>query len=273
VLPLLILLGLALPGLSGCVQGENASARVHPAFALSTSQLEKALSGLSRETREAVLGRGQVFLDLMEGALQGPQDLLLYVDKTRGLPPEYEPSDLVDLNGYPLAMSKRNLRLRKPALPDLLAMAESARLQGIELVISSAYRSYAYQEEVYRRNLLELGQEKADRESARPGHSQHQLGTCIDFGSIDDSFAATPASQWLAANAWRFGFSLSYPQGQEQATGYRYEPWHYRYLGREAARLVTQFFPDRQQGFLAFYEAKCSFFTERMRDSPGPAGE
>jgi D-alanyl-D-alanine carboxypeptidase len=97
-----------------------------------------------------------------------------------------------------------------------------------------------------------MGQEAADRESARPGHSQHQTGLVVDFGSIDDSFAATAAGRWITANASRFGWSLSYPNGYEDVTGYRWESWHYRYVGREIAAFINNYFDGIQQYALRF---------------------
>ena len=131
-------------------------------------------------------------------------------------------------------------------------MAEAARLEGITLTASSAYRSYDYQREVYNRNVREMGQEAADRESARPGYSQHQLGLVADFGSIDDSFAQTASGRWIAANASRFGWSLSYPEGFEEVTGYRWESWHYRYTGKDLAAFIDNYFGGIQQYALRF---------------------
>jgi D-alanyl-D-alanine carboxypeptidase len=118
---------------------------------------------------------------------------------------------------------------------------------------------------VYARVVAELGQEAADRESARPGRSQHQLGLVVDFGSIDDSFAATAPSRWLAANASRFGWSLSFPKGYEAVTGYRWESWHYRYVG-QATTLIDRRFGGIQQYCLEFLDAwKKAKATEAAR--------
>jgi D-alanyl-D-alanine carboxypeptidase len=97
-----------------------------------------------------------------------------------------------------------------------------------------------------------MGQEEADRESARPGHSQHQTGLVVDFGSIDDSFAETRAGRWIAANASRFGWSVSFPQGYEAVTGYRWESWHYRYVGRDLTAFIDAYFGGIQQYALQF---------------------
>jgi D-alanyl-D-alanine carboxypeptidase len=138
------------------------------------------------------------------------------------------------------------------AAESLEEMAAAALTEGVTLTASSAYRSYAYQQEVYARNVRESGREIADRESARPGRSQHQTGLALDFGSIDDSFAGTSAGRWIAANAGRFGWSLSFPDGYEEVTGYRWESWHYRYVGRELAFFIETYFGGIQQYALRF---------------------
>lgn len=181
--------------------------------------------------------------------------ILELVDKAHALPADYEPADLVSLNGYPLARARADLRLREPVMASVLAMDAEARAAGLKLVYGSSYRSYAYQEEVYARHVRQLGAAAADRVSARPGHSQHQLGTAIDFSPIETSFGATPEGRWLAENAWRFGFSLSYPQGYEAITGYDFEPWHYRYITKPGAALEREYFGGIQQYLMAFLRA------------------
>ncbi len=180
--------------------------------------------------------------------------LTLLVDKGHSLSSDYEPADLVPLEGSSYTTNRSGLRLRKEAADALESMGKSARSEGIDLLVSSAYRSFAYQKTVYDRIVAELGQEEADRESARPGHSQHQLGLAVDFGSIDDSFARTAASRWLTANAGRFGWSPSYPQGLEAVTGYRWESWHYRYVGIPTIALLEARFGGVQQYGLAFLQ-------------------
>jgi D-alanyl-D-alanine carboxypeptidase len=106
--------------------------------------------------------------------------------------------------------------------------------------------------QVYNREVREYGQEAADRESARPGTSQHQTGLVVDFAPIGDEFAKTAASAWLVKNAARFGWSLSFPDGYEQVTGYRWESWHYRYVGKELADFINRYFDGIQQYALQF---------------------
>jgi D-alanyl-D-alanine carboxypeptidase len=119
-------------------------------------------------------------------------------------------------------------------------------------VVSSAYRSYEYQVGSFARWTKRLGLAEAERNSARPGMSQHQLGLTVDFGSIDDAFARTPAGRWLQANADRFGWSLSFPQGYESRTGYAWECWHYRYVGKTLAAFINDWFGGVQHYALSF---------------------
>ena len=110
------------------------------------------------------------------------------------------------------------------------------------------------------------GRETADRESALPGLSQHQLGTAIDFGMISDGYEKTSEGKWVTAHAWEYGFTLSYPQGYEQVTGYRYESWHYRYLTRPGALMQREFFGDVQQYLLEFVnDNRATLEQMRMR--------
>ena len=184
--------------------------------------------------------------------LEGDVYLWKLVDKQHPLPADYAPSDLVVLADSSYLVSRAGLMLRSAAAEALEEMAAAARAEGITLIASSAYRSFEYQAGLYDRNVREMGQEAADRESARPGTSQHQTGLALDFGSIDDSFALSAAGLWMAANASRFGWSLSYPEGYEELTGYRWESWHYRYVGKTLAAFIDNYFDGIQQYALLF---------------------
>jgi D-alanyl-D-alanine carboxypeptidase len=199
--------------------------------------------------------QGPAFIMDLLVVLQGDPYLRALVDKGHALPAAYHPDDLVELTGGSYAAGRRGLMLRRSAERSLEEMSAAARAEGVTLTASSAYRPYSYQVEVYNRNVRESGQETADRESARPGHSQHQLGLVVDFGSIDDSFAETKAGRWLLANAGSFGWSLSFPDGYEAVTGYRWESWHYRYVGAELAYFIDAYFEGVQQYALQFIYA------------------
>ncbi len=218
-------------------------------------KLGAMLAPLPQNIKERITANPAGFLERLDEILELPEELFIITDKTHDIGPDYIPSDLVDLSDYSLHTSRDTMLLRDVVVPDAIAMSEAARQDGVKLLFSSTYRSYAYQEDVYNRNVRELGQEKADRESARPGASQHQLGTAVDFGSITDAFADTPAGKWLYENAWKYGFSLSYPDGYESLTGYRHEIWHYRYISRQAAYLERAFFDSLQHHLLYFLDA------------------
>ena len=248
---------------AGCADPEPPP-RLHPAFSITMPDLEEVLDAVEPASAAQIRARPQVFLDLMEQMLEAAEPLHRLVDKQHPLEADYVPDDLVAVERYPIAANRAGHRLARLIMPDLLAMVEAARGAGIELLVSSAYRSYEYQAGLYDRHVEQLGKAAADRVSARPGHSQHQLGTTIDFGSIAAGYGDTPNGRWLAAHAWRFGFSLSYPAGYEELTGYDYEPWHFRYLGRVGTSLERQFFGSLQQRFLEFLAEWAWWFQLRL---------
>mgnify|MGYP006294049845 CR=1 FL=1 len=237
---------------------------IHPAFSLTITELHDSINSLPPLVQNKILTRPQYFLELIRQVLTLPQEYFLLVDKQHSLPADYAPEDLVSLNRYDLSVNRGDLSLRRVVMPDVLAMNEAAAAEGVGLLFSSTYRSYTYQEQVYNRHLAQLGKEQADRESAQPGKSQHQLGTTIDFGSITPAFADTAAGKWLKKNAWKYGFSLSYPEGMESLTGYKHEIWHYRYITRTGTRLEHHFFDGIQHYLLTFLHENRQFFTEKQ---------
>ena len=157
------------------------------------------------------------------GLRSWPRSLL---DTIYALPRTYAPYDLVDSSsagltrGYP-------------------------RAAGANLGVVSGYRSHAEQAATFQRWVEVAGYEAALRTSARAGHSEHQLGTTLDFTTAGgpapweyDDWAATREGAWMAANAWRYGFVMSYPRDAFEQTCYDYEPWHYRYVGRDLAERI-----------------------------------
>lgn len=117
-------------------------------------------------------------------------------------------------------------------------MAAAAALDGISLRVYSGFRSYSYQSQIYNNYVAGYGQATADTFSARPGYSEHQTGLAIDVNTASDSFIGTREQLWLADNCWKFGFIIRYPEGKQDITGYKYEPWHVRYLGKEMAQTI-----------------------------------
>jgi zinc D-Ala-D-Ala carboxypeptidase len=161
------------------------------------------------------------------------------IDTARALPADFGPNDLRNIAeaGFPFT---DGLAVRALVVPDLAALRQAAADNGTPLSILAAYRSHAQQADLYERRVDELGDTEAGSRVARPGHSEHQLGTTIDVTTegetdVDQSWGATPEGQWVATNAHKYGFLLSYPSDASDRTCYDYEPWHLRYVGRELA--------------------------------------
>jgi len=164
------------------------------------------------------------------------------LDTVFQLPDGYVPPDLVDTSQAGLNGS---YYVRAIAQEDLAAMIEAAGSAGARLAVQSAYRSYAGQVLTFNGWVNQSGYAQALRVSARPGHSEHQLGTAIDFKTVGGiapwryaDWATSTEGAWLAANAWKFGWLMSYPKGSSALSCYSYEPWHYRYVGRTTAAAV-----------------------------------
>jgi D-alanyl-D-alanine carboxypeptidase len=167
---------------------------------------------------------------------------LTLLDTVYKLPAWYVPPDLVDSSAAGL---NPGYALRAVAVADLAQMAADARAAGLPLRIVSAYRSYEQQQATFEHWVRVGGYDAALRTSARPGHSEHQLGTTVDIAGAGDAdpwtyadWGTTPTGVWVTANAWRYGFVMSYPRDSFALTCYDYEPWHYRYVGREAAARI-----------------------------------
>jgi len=233
--------------------GHASGARISTQFSLSREDLQGMTTALPGPVQDRILARPKDFLQMVLKVLDEPAETFLLVDKQHPLPADYAPADLVRLHkDYKLDVTLADVSVRKSIMPAVLDMTQAARADGVTLVFSSGYRSYEYQTSVYAREVRMYGKETADRESAQAGMSQHQLGTAIDFGSITDAFASTRAGKWMAAHAWEYGFSLSYPRGYEGITGYRYESWHYRFITRAGTLLQREFFDDVQQYLMEF---------------------
>lgn len=161
-----------------------------------------------------------------------PDSLTVLVNKYHALPQDYVPK--LETLGYPYGTGS----LRPEAAAAFRAMADAARKDGISLQSVSAYRSYERQESIYARYLSQDTQASVDSYSARPGYSEHQTALALDINtaSLSAHFENTPAYTWLVEHCAEYGFILRYPQGKEDITGYRFEPWHYRYVGVEAAQ-------------------------------------
>ena len=155
---------------------------------------------------------------------------------------DYRPWDLVSVRRADIAGSGK---VRKLMINDLKALAKAARQAGKPLAVRSAFRSYDYQKALFESYVRAYGRKQALKFSARPGHSEHQLGTTVDFSvgpgvPLSTKFGDSPSGKWLARNGWKYGFIMSYPEGKRSASCYGYEPWHWRYFGRDLARKIHE---------------------------------
>lgn len=164
-------------------------------------------------------------------------DLMVPLDKQHVLARDCVPRDMVQL---PAAISVGAQNLTATTIAALQELFTAAAKDGFPTFkVNSSYRSYDVQAATYNGYVSSLGQAQADRTSARPGHSEHQLGTTADVcarGLCLENFTGSPEAAWIFENSWKYGFIVSYPDGKEPITGYAYEPWHIRYLGKEIAK-------------------------------------
>lgn len=152
---------------------------------------------------------------------------IIIANKTYSLPSNFAPNNLVTINGYIKVVD-----YVKDAFNELKSDSTSI---GLNIYASSGYRSYSDQNYIYNNYVSWDGQENADTYSARAGHSEHQTGLAIDVNTIDSSFEGTSESNWLKDNCYKYGFIIRYPKGKENITGYMYEPWHIRHVGKDLA--------------------------------------
>jgi zinc D-Ala-D-Ala carboxypeptidase len=178
--------------------------------------------------------------------IENPTNILAMVNKDFALPDNYEPSDLVKPNvEFSFGdddVPKRYIRKEAAlALEELFTLAEAA---GIELLAVSGYRSYTRQQGIYDVEKKQKGEELARQAVALPGQSEHQTGLAMDITSrsanleITEAFGETVEGNWVRENAHKAGFIIRYPKGKESITGYQYEPWHLRYVGKAQATII-----------------------------------
>lgn len=172
--------------------------------------------------------------------INDPDSLIVLVNKYNKLNEDYIPEDLEMINPY---YNPYGLFLRHEARIAFEEMCEEANKEEIELKAISTYRGFYYQYKIYLNNItpyqsIDEYRIMRDRVSARPGYSEHQTGLAVDINDLEKTFEDTPEGKWLAEKSYKFGFIMRYPKGKEDITGYDYEPWHFRYVGKELAETV-----------------------------------
>lgn len=173
-------------------------------------------------------------------------NLVVLCNKEYMLGEKYAPDDLVVPNvplTYPATYEQSHLR--EEAAKSLETMFKDAKQAGLEdLFLVSGYRSYRYQNEIFTTSLRNKGKEHTEKYMAKPGHSEHQTGLTADISTqsmgftLEENFEDTKEGQWLAANAYKYGYILRYPKDRVETTGYAYEPWHFRYVGAEISEYM-----------------------------------
>ncbi len=172
--------------------------------------------------------------------VENPDELLVLVNKNNQLSNDYIPKNLESIS---LRYANKDKYLRKEAKDAFEKLSSEAAALGYRIVAVSAYRDYNYQNELFNYYVEEKGLEYALDCSAKPGHSEHQTGLAVDVEGENkdyDNFEDTKEFSWMKDNAHRFGFILRYPKGKEHITGFKYEPWHYRYVGINIATEIYE---------------------------------
>ncbi len=163
---------------------------------------------------------------------------LMLVNKYHKLDKDFTFDDIVPIG---LQYAYANQSIREEVLENYLSMWHAAKKLDLSLIVNSSYRDYDFQDRLYNRYINNYGKEEADTFSARPGHSEHQTGLALDisaYNSVMENFEDTKEYEWMKDNAHFYGFILRYPEGKEHITGYKFEPWHYRYVGKEIAKEI-----------------------------------
>ncbi len=180
--------------------------------------------------------------------IENPANLLVMVNKEYGLSSDYVPNDLV-IPDVEFSFGDADVPqkyIRKEAARALEELFNLAKKDKIELFAVSGYRSYSRQEGIFNFEKQDKGEEHALQAVALPGQSEHQTGLAMDVSSrsvnleITEDFGETKEGKWVRDNAHRAGFIIRYPKNKESLTGYQYEPWHLRYVGKEKAAVIYE---------------------------------
>lgn len=164
----------------------------------------------------------------------------ILVNKYNYLTEDYIPDNLEDIN---LDYARSGMKLVNYAKDAFEEMAKGAKDEGYIIIAMSSYRSYKYQYNLYNRYVEQDGVEAADTYSGRPGFSEHQTGLAVDvYNGKEDytNFEKTEEFIWMQDNAYKYGFILRFPEDKTKQTGYQYESWHYRYVGKEIAKYIKE---------------------------------
>lgn len=178
----------------------------------------------------------------------------ILVNKYNYLEETYEPENLQEISSQYALNGMKLVSYAKDAFEE---MSKAAKKEGLSIVAMSTYRDYNYQTTLYNNYAKQDGKEKADTYSGRPGYSEHQTGLAVDVYNMKESytnFEKTKEFTWMEENAYKYGFILRYPQNKEKETGYEYESWHYRYVGKEIAEYIKNNNISYEEYYIEFIE-------------------
>ena len=180
----------------------------------------------------------------------------ILVNKYHSLPSNYVPNNLKSISSK---YSIGGMKLVEEARDAFEDMASDALKSKLHIIAMSSFRDYEYQVDLYNKYVKQDGKEAADTYSARAGFSEHQSGLCLDVydGEIPyTSFEKTNEFKWMKDNAYKYGFILRFPKDKVEETGYRYESWHYRYVGKEIAKYIYENNISYEEYYARFIEGK-----------------
>lgn len=213
--------------------------RTHPQAQVTPVTVQVTTTATARPSADPAPVVSPPGINLSAHSIDDPSSLWVVVNKRRPLDPlGYEPSDLTG-TGVP-----GGNELTEQAATALRAMYAAAKEDGAPFSVSTAYRSYNFQKGLFAQYVASDGVAKAETFSARPGYSEHQTGLALDVFdshegcSLKKCFATTTAGKWLVKHAADYGFIERYPEGATDVTGYKWEPWHWRYVGVDLAQYM-----------------------------------
>ncbi len=202
---------------------------------------------------------------------QDPTDTLILVNKNNKAPAV--PVTLVKPDVQPTREAvSENIYMRPEAAAALEDLFEAAAQDGITLYATSGYRSYSTQKAIFERKLERMDEKQANASVAKPGYSEHQTGLAMDIEGdttkgtgLTEAFGESPEGIWTAEHCAEYGFIIRYPKGKTNITGYIYEPWHLRYVGKEAAAEITELGVTFEEYILAVRSERIETMQEETR--------
>ncbi len=199
---------------------------------------------LTRESYDNVVTYVNIGLDkeyYKDTKIKDKYSIDMLVNKYNGLSENFEPKNLTKIpSEYCLDKTEEEF-LTKEALNAYVEMKEAATAEGYSILINSAYRSYKDQNEVYQTYYNLYGENYVKKYAAKPGYSEHQTGLSFDVASAHSNiFENSKEFNWMKENAYKYGFVLRFPKTKEEVTGFKYEPWHYRYVGKDIAKYMYE---------------------------------